>query len=225
MGYTVHIILIALAVWYVWPEPEVYSLVGKTALVTGASQGLGVEIARGLASEGVSKLAICARRVAKVKETKDLLISEFPGLTVAAFACDVANAASRTALRDDLLADFGHLDILVNNAGVEKIYPFEQDTSESIDQQMNINCLGSIHLTHQFLPQMIARKTGAVVMMSSGAGKVPLAYGSVYSANRFCTKGFAEALRNEMRHRKTGVSIHSILPGRVHILLEPISAN
>ena len=88
----------------------------------------------------------------------------------------------------------------MNNAGVENFYLFEMDTRESIEQQMNINCLGGIQMTRQFLPQMVERKTGAVVMMSSAGGKIGFPYASVYSASRYCTKGFATALRNEMRH-------------------------
>jgi short-subunit dehydrogenase len=211
----VSLIVAAIAIWYVWPEPLVHSIAGKTALVTGASSGLGVHIATALAKEGVTKLAICARRKGKLGLVRDQIIEEFPSVNVFAFECDVGNSSSRDILARNVLEEFGHLDILVNNAAVEKFFHFEKDTPESIDQQLNINCVGSIQLTRALLPQMIEQKKGHVVMMSSGAGKMGTPYAAVYSANRFCTKGFAAALRGEMRHRQTGVTVHSLHPGFV----------
>ena len=97
--------------WYVWPEPQVYSFKGKTVLVTGASSGIGIDIAKALADEGVSKLGICARRVDKLAKTKELLAQAYPDLYVEAFSCDIADSASREKLASDLLASFGHLDV------------------------------------------------------------------------------------------------------------------
>lgn len=209
------LVVVLLAVWWAWPAPEIYDIESKTALVTGASSGLGVDIALKLASEGASKVAICARRLSKLQEVKVRIEEEYPGVEVFTYSCDLSKEDSIEALRKGVMSDLGHLDILVQNAGVENFYYFEKDTVQSISQQMNVNCLGTLLVVHSFLSGMIERGSGTVIVMSSLSGKIGTPYMVAYSANRHCTKGFAAALRSEMNHRKTGVVVSSLHPGFV----------
>ena len=214
MNYRNIIIITICAYLYAGPAFEVTTIKGKTALVTGGSQGLGLAIAKDLAKEGVSKLAICARNIEKVNKAKEALAIEFPNVKVYGFRCDISDKSSRNLLVKELFSAFNNkLDILINNAGVEKCYHYEKYTEEDIEMQMQINNNGAAQLTRAFMPQMIERKTGHIVMMSSILGQLPCAYCAIYSATRHFTYGLAMSLRGEMAHRQTGVTVHSIHPG------------
>ena len=164
--------------------------------------------------ESISKLAICARNIEKVNKAKEALAIEFPNVKVYGFRCDISDKSSRNLLVKELFSAFNNkLDILINNAGVEKYYHYEKYTEEDIEMQMQINNNGAAQLTRAFMPQMIERKTGHIVMMSSILGQLPCAYCAIYSATRHFTYGLAMSLRGEMAHRQTGVTVHSIHPG------------
>jgi len=215
MGATSSVAVLLVAMAVMLPNRDIHSIQGKTALVTGSSQGIGKAIALRFAEEGVSKLGLCSRNLDKAEEAAEDIRRQFSGVHVSAFRCDVSKPQSRDKLVSDVLNSFGSLDILVNNAGLEKSLPYQASPPEEIELVIDVNVKGAAHLTRAFLPQMIEQGQGHIVMMSSLSGKIPLPYSAVYTGTRFFTYGFASALRGEMIHAKTGVTVHTVLPGAV----------
>jgi len=183
---------------------------GATAIVTGASRGIGVYIARALAAEGVN-LALAARSLDDLENVR----REMEGLGVRAIAiqCDVAEAADREELIRQAEAEFGAIDILINNAGIERVARFDQALESDIVDTLTINLEAPMLLTRAIVPGMLARGRGHVVNIASGAGKVGVPYGSSYCASKHGLVGFTNALRAEYRGRPVGFSV--VCPGFV----------
>ena len=183
---------------------------GTTAIVTGASRGIGVHIARALAEEGVN-LSLAARSQAEL----DRVRVEMEGLGVRAIAtvCDVASPDDRAALLARTEAELGPVDILVNNAGIERIRRFEAASDSDFTETLAINLEAPILLTRAVVPGMLARGRGHVVNIASGAGKVGVAYGTSYCASKHGLVGFTHALRAEYERSAVGFSV--VCPGFV----------
>lgn len=183
---------------------------GRTAIVTGASRGLGPYIARALAAEGVN-LVLGARsagdleRVAEEMRTLGVRAIAVPG--------DVTVPEDRRRLVEAAVGEFGRIDILVNNAGIEVTAHFERQSEEELAQTINVNLTSAILLTRQVIPVMLEKKAGHVVNMASLAGKVPVPYSVPYAASKAGLVGFTESFRNEFKKR--GVSASVICPGLV----------
>jgi short-subunit dehydrogenase len=175
------------------------NVAGRSALVTGASGGLGQAIARQLAKSG-AKLVLSGRRADVLEE----LASEL-GATV--FAADLSDADSVRALA----AAHEGIDILIANAGLPASGRLESFTDEQIDRALLVNLRAPMMLAHALAPRMVARGSGHIVLMSSLSGKAPAAGSSVYSATKFGLRGFAGALRAELHG--TGVGVSAIFPG------------
>ncbi len=183
---------------------------GRTAIVTGASRGLGPYIARALAAEGVN-LVLGARsagdleRVAEEMRTLGVRAIAVPG--------DVTVAEDRRRLVEAAVGEFGRIDILVNNAGIEVTAHFERQSEEELAQTISVNLTSAILLTRQVIPVMLEKKAGHIVNMASLAGKVPVPYSVPYAASKAGLVGFTESFRNEFKKR--GVSASVICPGLV----------
>lgn len=183
---------------------------GRTAIVTGASRGLGPYIARALAAEGVN-LVLGARsagdleRVAEEMRTLGVRAIAVPG--------DVTVPEDRRRLVEAAVGEFGRIDILVNNAGIEVTAHFERQSEEELAQTINVNLTSAILLTRQVIPVMLEKKAGHIVNMASLAGKVPVPYSVPYAASKAGLVGFTESFRNEFKKR--GVSASVICPGLV----------
>lgn len=175
------------------------NVAGRSALVTGASGGLGHAIARRLASAGAT-LVLSGRRA----DVLDELAREL-GATVA--PADLADAESVRALA----AAHGDVDILVANAGLPASGRLGSFTAEQIDRALQVNLRAPIMLAHALSPAMVARGAGHIVLMSSLSGKAPASGSSIYSATKFGLRGFAGALRAELHG--TGVGVSAIFPG------------
>lgn len=185
-------------------------LTGTTAIVTGASKGIGVHIARALAKEGVN-LALAARSLAEL----EVVCAEMKTLGVRAIAvqCDVTNPADRANLITRTEAELGPVDILVNNAGIERIAHFDQAPASDFTDTLAVNLEAPILLTHALVPGMLARKKGHIVNISSGAGKVGVPFGTSYCATKHGLVGFTHALRAEYQGNPVGFSV--VCPGFV----------
>jgi short-subunit dehydrogenase len=175
------------------------NVAGRTALVTGASGGLGQAIARGLAGAG-AKLVLSGRRADVLEELASQL-----GAAVAP-----ADLSDPDAVRA-LAAAPGDIDILVANAGLPASGLLESFTEEQIDRALMVNLRAPMILAHALAPKMVARGSGHIVVMSSLSGKAPSAGTSVYCATKFGLRGFAGALRAELHG--TGVGVSAIFPG------------
>jgi short-subunit dehydrogenase len=171
---------------------------GRTALVTGASSGLGPVIARRLHREGV-KLILTARRRAEL----DALARELVGSRV------VTADLSRRGEAEWLAGAAGEVDILVANAGVGASGPLLDFDVEDIDTALEVNLRAPIVLSRLLLPGMLERGSGHVVLMASMAGQIPARNSSVYSATKFGLRGFGHSVRDELRGTGVGVSLVS----------------
>ncbi len=183
---------------------------GAHAVVTGASRGIGVHIARALAEEGVD-LTLAARSVSELETVRTEM--ESLGVRAQAVVCDVAVADDRAKLLAAAEAELGPIDVLVNNAGIERIRRFEEATEEDFTDTLAINLEAPILLTRAVVPGMLERGRGHVVNIASGAGKVGVAYGTSYCASKHGLVGFTHALRAEYDHSPVGFSV--VCPGFV----------
>jgi uncharacterized protein len=183
-----------------------------TALVTGASSGIGAEFARQLAQAGHG-VALVARREERLTALAAELSSRY-GVRARSFPCDLSDAAARAAL-PGRLADAGlRVDILVNNAGFATGGAFHESDLEDELRQVRLLCEASVELTRRFLPAMVERGQGAVVVVASTAGIQPLPHSAGYSAAKAHALAFAEAVHQEVsRH---GVHVTALCPPPVH---------
>jgi short-subunit dehydrogenase len=188
----------------------VKDLRGTTAIVTGASRGIGVYIARALADEGAN-LSLGARSAVELEQVRAEM--EALGVTAIATVCDVADPEDRSRLIERTEAELGPIDILVNNAGIERVRRFETATDSDFTDTLAVNLEAPILLTRAVVPGMLARERGHVVNIASGAGKVGVAYGTSYCASKHGLVGFTHALRAEYERSPVGFSV--VCPGFV----------
>ncbi len=186
------------------------ALQGKTALVTGASSGIGEATALALAAEG-AKVAVAARRVERL-ETLTKRIKDSGGEALA-LACDVADEAQVSRAVQAVYETWGRLDILVNNAGIAVLGPIlGADTSEW-RRAFDVNVLGLMYAAHAALPLMKEQNGGHIVNISSTASRVAPAGMGVYAATKWAVNAFSESLRQEAASYKVRVTV--IEPGMV----------
>ncbi|MEU4738914.1 SDR family NAD(P)-dependent oxidoreductase [Actinosynnema sp. NPDC023658] len=181
----------------------------KVALVTGASSGIGEATAVALAREGFA-VVIAARRVERLKALEERLVGN--GARVLSVELDVTDEAACRAAVARTVESFGRLDVLVNNAGVMLLGPVEGADTTDWTRMVSTNLLGVLFLTHAALPHLLAAK-GAVVQVSSTAGRVVRAGTAVYNATKFGLNAFSESLRQEVTQR--GVRVVVVEPGIV----------
>lgn len=188
-----------------------HELKGKTAVVTGASRGIGKALASTAASLGVN-LVIAARQEGPLKETADEIAKKF-GVKVVPAACDVMKLEDLEALVKKAKEAFGKIDILINNAGVSSQYPFEKQPIEDFEKLAYTNYLGYVRLIRLVINDMIAQKSGAIINMVSGStlcDPVPRSF-IVYSSLKVGLRAFSKGLFWELRDH--GIKVTSILPG------------
>ncbi len=183
---------------------------GQTALVTGASRGLGVFAARALAREGLN-LALAARSLPEL----ETVAAELRGLGVEVLAvrCDVASAADLESLVEAACARFGGIDVLVNNAGIEQSLRFDRTDFADVARALDVNLTAPMRLTHLVLPRMLERGRGHVVNVASMAGLVGSPYNEAYVASKHGLVGFTRALRATAQDLGWPISASAICPG------------
>jgi short-subunit dehydrogenase len=186
---------------------------GKSALVTGASAGLGEEFAIQLADLGVAHLALTARRTDRLKELKACLVAANPSLRVDTIPADLADASGMTSLIAELDKRGFSPDILINNAGVGDIGTFETSDPAKIDSMLAVNIVALTRLTRWALPAMLAKQAGWICNVGSTAGLIPLPTFAVYAATKAYVNSFSEALRIELHG--SGVRVIALCPGPV----------
>lgn len=175
------------------------SLVSGNVLLTGASGGIGHAIARALAARGAT-LVLTGRRA----DVLEGLAGEVGGRALVADLSDREDLAR-------LVAQAGKVDVLVANAALPSSGPFWERTQEEIDRAFEVNLGAPVALTRALLPAMIERGRGHLVFMSSLQGRAATPGAAVYCATKFGLRGFALALRQDLRGRGVGVSV--VLPG------------
>jgi uncharacterized protein len=187
----------------------VFDYEGKTALVTGASLGLGAEFARALASHGADLLLV-ARSEAKLRSLTDELAARHGGrvevVTVDLSREGAAEGVSEEARRRGLLVD-----VLVNNAGFATGGRFEDADLENEHQEVMLNTAAVLDLAHAFVPGMLERGRGAIVNVASTAAFQPAPYMATYGATKAFVLSFSETLWAEYHSR--GVRVLALAPG------------
>ena len=172
---------------------------GSTALITGATGGLGYAIAWALAEHG-GNLILTGRRT----EVLEPLAAE---LGARALAVDLSKAAAV----DRLVREAGEVDILVANAGIPAAGRLETFTLEEVDRTLDVNLRSAIVLAHALLPGMLERGRGHLLFMSSIAGKATVPGAPLYHTTKYGLRGFAAALRADLHD--SGVGVSCVFPG------------
>jgi len=182
-----------------------YALQGRIGLVTGAGGGIGREIARRLAREGVA-VAVLDRDRAAAEEAA----AEINGLALAA---DVTSPQEVSRAVEAVLARFQRIDVLVNNAGVAWMGPVLEMPLDALQAMLRVNVEGVFIVSRAVLPHMIAQRSGSIVNLASWAGKTGNAFFAGYSASKFAVIGLTQALAREMAPH--GIRVNAICPGIV----------
>lgn len=181
---------------------------GKWALVTGASAGIGVALARELAGHG-AKLILTARR----KDRLDTLAAELTakGTEVRIVAADLNEPAAPQQIYDATEAAGIPVDILINNAGLGQFGAFHLTPIEQELSQIRVNCEAMVHLSRLFVPHMVERRRGWVLVVASTASFQPIPYLNTYAATKVFDRFFAQALAAEVA--RFGVKVTVLCPG------------
>jgi short-subunit dehydrogenase len=193
---------------------------GCNVLITGASAGIGREFARQLAGCARS-LILVARREDRLAELRDELQQQHPNLVVQIRQGDLADFAQLHELMEWLDRERIDVDILVNNAGLGDSGPFATSGPIRNEQMTLVNVVALTSLTRHLLPQMIAKRRGGILNVSSSAGFLPMPGSAVYAATKAYVTSFSEALRAELHG--TGVSICALCPGPVRTEFQQVA--
>ncbi len=180
---------------------------GKVAIVTGASSGIGLAMAKVLAGAG-AKVTITARDTGRL----NALAAEI-GESALPIAADLANPQQIEQMVDQTANSFGRIDILYANAGIFTMGPFEDSSPADISQMLRVNVEGVMHCTHAVLPHMRANATGDIVVVSSIAGVDELPDQPIYSASKHAVQTFVRVLRRQVG--RDGIRVGAICPGTV----------
>lgn len=182
----------------------------QTALVTGASRGIGPLIAKALAKEGLN-LILAARSQPELEQVAADIRAM--GVRVLAVPTDITNREARSALVAEALHTFGSVDVLVNNAGGDPQRAFHHYTADDVEAVIGLNLTGPIELTRLLLPEMVARKQGYIVNISSMGGRISFPHTEIYSACKDGLIGFTRVLRAD--YRATGVTSSVLILGSI----------
>ncbi|HMJ04652.1 MAG TPA: SDR family oxidoreductase [Chthoniobacterales bacterium] len=193
---------------------------GSTALITGASAGIGREFARQLAPRA-SKMVLVARRTARLEELRDELVKQHPKLEVHVCPTDLSKHKSVSQLCECLAEKGIAPDLLINNAGVGDRGSFATSDFGRVNDMMQVNVVSLTLLTRKLLPAMIAAKRGAILNVSSSASFLPIPGMGVYAATKAYVTSFSEALRTEVRG--CGITVVALCPGPVHTEFDTVA--
>ncbi|MEE3716160.1 SDR family NAD(P)-dependent oxidoreductase [Tumidithrix elongata RA019] len=183
-------------------------LKGKTALITGASRGIGKAIALELANQGVSCLLLLARNAQALAD----LAAEIEELNVQAIplAVDLTKVEALSTTISQAWRDYGPIHLLVNCAGIAHQAPFLQSKLKNVQEEINVNLMGLYTVTRLVARRMASQQDGVIVNVSSLMGKLAAPTMSTYSATKFAILGFTQALRGELASHN--VRVLALLP-------------
>ena len=189
---------------------DMKTLRGKTALITGASRGIGIHIAKALANQGMN-LVLVARNAESLKKTSTVLKSS--SVKIFTVAADVGNINQLSNLVDEVDTLANGIDILINNAGIDVCVPYHEMKTDDIDQIIKVNLIAPMILSKLFLPKMIERGEGHIVNIASLSGLVGTPYEEAYTASKHGLVGFSRSLRITAMGESYPVGISVICPG------------
>lgn len=189
-----------------------FDLTGQVAIVTGASTGLGVQMAEALASQGCN--IVCLARRKEMVDANAAMIAEKYGVKAIGVACDVTDTAKVDAAVAEVMEKMGRIDILINNAGTGAVAPAEDITDEQFANEMNIDLFGSFKMARAVAKQaMIPAKYGRIINIASMYGLVgnKIAPASPYHAAKGGVVNMTRALAAEWGEK--GITVNAICPG------------
>lgn len=189
----------------------IVGLKGKVAIVTGAGQGIGREIALYLAKNGANVVVadITDKMLEVVNEIKSL------GSQGLAVKCDISKTEEVEKMVDETIREFGRIDILVNNAGIYPSKPFLEMTEQDWDRVLNINLKGTFHCIKAVVSKMVSQKYGKIINLSSMAGStIGFPSQAHYSASKAGIVGLTKTLALELA--PFGININAIAPGPIN---------
>lgn len=187
------------------PQPD------STCLVTGASAGIGAEIARQLAARGHG-VTLVARRAGRLEDLAKEL-RDAHGVRTEAMACDVTDAHARAALLAGIEAAGLQVDVLINNAGFGSAGEFVELDGDTEIQMVRTNVEAVVGLTHAVAGGMVKRRRGAILIVASSAGFQPIPKQATYAATKAFALSFSEALSSELG--ESGIMVTALCPGPV----------
>ncbi len=185
-------------------------LVGKNALITGGSRGIGYAIAERYAREGAG-VALLSRNQSNLETARSRLTGEVSGARALTVRADVTDRGQVDAAVREALRELGHLDVLVNSAGIASGGDVDEMPPAEWVRMIEVNLIGSYNVTRAVWPHMKERGAGSVIMVSSGSGRRAHAGWSAYCASKFGVMGLADALAKEGRPH--GIRCNVICPG------------
>ena len=189
-----------------------FDLTGQVALVTGASTGLGVQMAEALASQGAN--IVCLARRKNLIDENAAAIAEKYGVNAIGIACDITDTEKVEAAVDEILEKMGRIDILINNAGTGAVAPAEDITDEQFQNEMNIDLFGSFRVARAVAKKaMLPAKYGRIINIASMYGLVgnKIAPASPYHAAKGGVVNLTRALAAEWGAK--GITVNAICPG------------
>jgi 3-oxoacyl-[acyl-carrier protein] reductase len=186
------------------------ALEGKVAVVTGASRGIGLAIARRLGGLG-AKLSLCARSADKLQNVADELKSA--GVEVVIVVADVTSPDDIRSLVEETKQALGAIDILVNNAGIGYFGPFHEANESNWDSVLDTNLKSVFLLSKAVAKGMVERRGGHIINIASLAGKNAFAGGAIYCASKWGLLGMTECMAEDLR--TYGIRVSAICPGTV----------
>lgn len=188
------------------------NLKDKIIVITGASDGIGKQIALRLAKEG-TKLALIARNEEKLNEVSRLS-KEAGALDAKIYPCDLRLTDKLENMVKSIISDFGNVDILINDAGIwQKLMPVEDIEANVIDDVIQTNLTALIHITKLFIPYLKNREESAIINVISKSGAVPQEGQSVYTASKYGVRGFTEVLSLDLKD--TNVLVAGVYQGGI----------
>ncbi|WP_079530063.1 SDR family oxidoreductase [Halobacillus hunanensis] len=186
-------------------------LTNKTAIITGASSGIGKSIAKHLAEEG-AHVVLAARRAERLQQLADDVETQY-NVRAKVVETDVTKRSDVENLVKETKDDFGSIDIYINNAGVMLLSFLKNDHVDEWEQMVDVNIKGVLYGVHASLPEMLAQEGGHIVNVSSVAGHEVFPSSTVYSATKYAVKALSMGMEKELS--RSGVRVTNISPGAV----------
>lgn len=183
------------------------TLKDQLIVITGASSGLGAEIARQLSAAGAF-VVLAARSGDKLKQVGAGLSGNYGLVTL-----DVSSNESVQSAFEQIYADYGRIDCLINNAGFGSFKTFGELEVSDFEEMMNVNFTGAVRCVKAVLPHMLKAGRGQIINIASIAGKLGTAKSTAYSASKHALLGFTNSLRQELRG--TGITVSAVNPGPI----------
>ena len=183
----------------------------KCVVITGASGGIGKEIAKKAAEQG-ARVVLLARNTDKLEELRNELNSQYGDIAYA-YTLDVSNMKQIVEVFTDINTFVGEIDILVNNAGYGTFKEVDETDIEEIQAMYRVNVIGLMACTKMVVPSMKMRKSGHIINVASMAGKIATPKSTLYSSTKFAVIGYSNALRLELL--RYGIHVTTVNPGPI----------